>query len=301
MNRSNRRGASLIEVLVVLAILAILIGLLLPAVQNVRMAAAHMKESNKLRQYSIGVHSYLSANQDRFPNSDRKPPNYGMPIIPALTPYLEMGNLYEKLSSGNAISNSAWQVVQTRSELDPSFHNGRGSAGGIVDDGEAIGNSSYAFNDTLFQPGATILGSITDGTTNTLSISHHYARCGATGFLWQSNNPTCAKFLSPTGGTHEVPCWTTNPITDHASTFSDSRMGDAMPYSTSNRGPLPTPNFQVAPLLKDCDFRLPQAFTNRGLMAAMADGSVRMIRTSVSTEAFWAAVTPNGGEVIGLD
>src|SRR5262245_19339699 len=93
-HQRQRSAFTLIELLVVIAIIAILIGLLLPAVQKVREAASRIKCQNSLQQLAIAAHNYHDTNR-YFPSArPSSSPQYGHMVL--LLPYIEQGNLADK-------------------------------------------------------------------------------------------------------------------------------------------------------------------------------------------------------------
>jgi prepilin-type N-terminal cleavage/methylation domain-containing protein len=199
---SKHRAFTLIELLVVIAIIAILIGLLLPAVQKVREAAARMSCSNNLKQLGVAIHNYASASRDALPpgmgdGCSGNPTYPGAPFLYTLTPYIEQDNLFRAVAASGASWGSANGVngggnqMAIKTFLCPSDSSHTNGSRPTDPSGWAV--SSYYRNYYLFDRtpryngvynltvSGFLIGNIPDGTSNTVAIVERYA-------CTQSNN-----------------------------------------------------------------------------------------------------------------
>jgi len=184
------RGFTLIELLVVIAIIAILIGLLLPAVQKVREAAARMTCGNNMKQLGLAIHNYASGNQDNVPGGMMYGSFWG-PFHSQLLPYIEQDALF-RLQIGWTASwggSGPGQTVKTYLCGSDASHNNGIS---IVAGGWAV--SSYSRNYYMFDTGNRVLNggnstvsqytvaNIPDGTSNTVAMVERFCSTPAHGY-----------------------------------------------------------------------------------------------------------------------
>jgi prepilin-type N-terminal cleavage/methylation domain-containing protein len=294
------RAFTLIELLVVIAIIAILIGLLVPAVQKVREAAARAQCSNNMRQIGIGTHNmndtykYLpNTKWTPYPNngtySDNSTPMYGTYQF-FLLPYIEQGPLYNTALNANNQWN--WGVYSTavKTYLCPSDPSA--SQNGLTVNNWASCN--YATNQLVFadwgQQNASIPRTFVDGTSNTIIFAEQYAVCE-----WNQGG-----FYDWGNGNHGT--WTT---------WGDWGGGNLAYFMTDNgtggKGGCNTANcgFQIQPRSVPgngtCDSSKAQTPHTGGMIVLMGDASVRTLNSAMSTTTYYYACTPMGGESLPAD
>jgi prepilin-type N-terminal cleavage/methylation domain-containing protein len=295
-----RRGFTLIELLVVLGIIAVLIGLLLPAIQKVRETSYRANCQSNLRQLGIATQSFhdtmcvLPPAYSYFPIGHNNPAtNFQAPTMVWLLPFLEEKNLFEAIVAQNALDT-------------PTNYNGQSPtlikifqcpSDATLDDalkvtGDTEGSfANYACNGLVFGSarttvaggvptssgwsgkGANTLANITDGTSNTIFWIEKVSYCstGAVGYTrWAgmggNATPIIGSSLSPP---------------------------DSLP-------PLIQAQFNVR-INTGCVYYWPSSSHTNTIQACLGDGSVRALDSEVSKVTLNIALVPNDDLALGTD
>ncbi len=357
--RPLRSGFTLIELLVVIAIIAILIGLLLPAVQKVREAGARMTNANKLKQIALAMHNYNDTNDNLPPAFGwNRPLKSGEDAIPGgaqgsgyfhILPFMELGNLYDQAEASRSYcyisdlsqstkGSSTWkynnstygyerhysyeQSDRTYKRLSPAVTaNWSGEVYTTVvpafqSDLDAsitsstVGYASFLMNSDVLT-GTSKVQTIKDGTSNTVLLAEGYGLCRSFGY---TDAPANRNYV----GGYRYSYWAgylydytykRSYTYNYFGSYYTQRYGQdykrTTTYSYSYYSPrfsaTPGETFQVRPPTNKCNGAVPQGLSTGVLQVALSDGSVRTLTQSITHDSWNAALTPNGGEVLGSE
>jgi prepilin-type N-terminal cleavage/methylation domain-containing protein len=301
----RQRGFTLIELLVVIAIIAILVALLLPAVQQAREAARRTQCKNNLKQIGLALHNYESTF-NMFPPSriNLSNPTFQVSWNTMVLPYLEQANMYARYNFNRNWfdpTNDPITITQLPAFVCPDTpiwgYNDYGSVNAvrnafIVMAGLPSINTRDAMGAMGRGPGGTRIRDITDGTSNTMMIAEDAGRPRQYIGRNPGLNPRVGNIAFGTQFTADGWGWA-----DINNGFSvDGANTAGLQNNTSGSGNTTIVGQCTMNCTNDSEM---YSFHTGGVQTVMADGSVRFLSENMSAQTLVGIITLNGGEIVG--